>query len=358
MILVQLFTLAVTVAGLGAERYQAPGVAFRLTPDYGSVVSPCSINYGLQFDSVASIYLKNRTSVPIAQVYGSPEYRGFMRNVSIPAIKDKTALCRYIAPYLEYSNSLLGFTIGACRNADITSTLGVMHSLKTAVELYLGTNICYAALSLDAIEDHKKSAAEEALRAIGLRQVLPTSQVAKTIVAKHLPDYHEIVNGYVLDAPWVLEDPWTVIAIDHSSHWYNIGLFTVEEGISDPIDNFTKGPEIDAERQLEAMERTLSHIIANPPSGIQIPEHIHHIELYGDDANNASFHKLLANMLGAGLVRDAKFSNSIFDSTDFSARAVYENMDNPYFERSDPAAWGCKWRSKLYATPREDQQTG
>ncbi|KAH7380169.1 hypothetical protein BKA66DRAFT_560326 [Pyrenochaeta sp. MPI-SDFR-AT-0127] len=324
-----LFTIVVGVAAQHPIRPRAPGVAFRLTPDYG----------------IASIYLKDGTSVPVAQVQGSPEYQAFMRKPRAPAPKEDTTLCQLLAPGLHLLTPLFGSVTSVCRNSNIGSTLGVMQNLKTAVEAYLGTNICFAALSLDVVEDHKIDVAQEALQALGLRQVLPTAQAAKSVVLAHRPD----------TTPKFDEEPWVVLAIDYSTHWYNVGLLTMgEAGIVDPVPDFTSGPKIDEEYQLDAIEHSLSHILANPPSGVYLPERIHQLVVYGDDAKNESLRNLLTKMLNTDLVRDARVSSSIFDGTNFTAHAAHVHMDTVDFEMNVKPAWGCQWRSSFYSDTQNE----
>ncbi|KAH8728765.1 hypothetical protein GQ44DRAFT_782581 [Phaeosphaeriaceae sp. PMI808] len=329
MFVVPLLTIAVGVAAQHPTRHRAPGVAFRLTPDYG----------------IASIYLKDGTSVPVAQVRGSPEYQAFMRKPTASASKEDNTLCRLLALRLDYLAPLFGSAISVCRNVDIGSTLGVMQTLKTAAEVYLNTNICFAALSLDVVEEHKIAIAHKTLEALGLRQILPTLQAAKSVVLAHRPD----------TAPKFDEEPWIVLAIDYSSHWYNVGLLTIgEAGIVDLVPDFTNGPKIDEKHQLEAMEHSLSHIIANPPSNVNLPGQIHQLVLYGDDVKNKSLRNLLTKMLNTDLVRNARVSSSIFDGTNFTAYAAHMHMDSIDFEMTAKPAWGCRWRSSLYSGTQDE----
>ncbi|PVH93641.1 hypothetical protein DM02DRAFT_732994 [Periconia macrospinosa] len=325
-----LITAATVVAQPGLPpRYRAPGVAFRLTPDYG----------------LASIYLKDGTSVSIAQVRGTPEYEAFMRKPLHSAWKTQSTLCRYLTPAIDYLSLLFGPAIRVCRNPKIESTLGVMHSLKAAVEAYLGTNICFAKLSIDVLEEVKIKIVREALQALGLREVLPIAPTAKFVVYEYKP--------YMGTPPAYDEDPWIILTIDYSKHWYNVGLMAIDEvGIADPVPGFFKGPTIDKEHQLEAMGRSLRHIIANLPDDVyDLPKQIHQIMIYGDDAKNESLHDLLTTMLGTDLVRNARVSNSIFDGTNFTAYTAHLNMDTFDFPRPP---WGCRWRSSLYDEPHHD----
>jgi hypothetical protein len=119
-----------------------------------------------------------------------------------------------------------------CRDAEIASTKALLSSLKTAVESYLGTNICFASLSLDdVLEQHKVDVAQDALQALSLRQVLPTVQAAKQAVLAQRPD----------TSPTFDQEPWYILAVDHSLHWFNVGLYTTSEDIVDPVGSTVGG---------------------------------------------------------------------------------------------------------------------
>lgn len=279
----------------------------------------------------------------VAQVRGTPEYQAFMRKPLQSAWKKKeSTLCRLLTPALDYLRPFFGSSISVCRQPKIESTLGVLHSLKSAVEAYLGTNICFAKLSIDVFEKPKIEIVQEALQALGLREVLPIAKPAKFVTYEYSP--------YMGTPPAYNEEPWIILAIDYSKHWYNIGLMTIEEnGIVDPVPGFFKDPKIDKEQQLEALGQSLRHIIANPPDDVHdLPKQIHQIMIYGDDPKNESLRNLLTSMLGTDLVRNARVSESVFDGTNFTAYTAHMQMDTFNFPRPP---WGCRWRSRLYDEP-------
>lgn len=300
----------------------------------------------MNFDRLASIYLKDGTSVPVAQVQGTPEYQAFMRKPLHAAWRNKsTFLCQYLNPALDHLIPLFGSTISVCRSPKIESTLSVMHSLKTAVEAYLGTNICYAKLTMEISGQAKKEIAQETLQALGLRELPPATQTVRMVLYEYNSD---------MRAPPGYEEPLIILAIDHSKHWYYIGLFEIgESGIVDPIEGFSPtGPTIDKEQQLEALGQSLRRMIANPPDGIHdLPKQIHQIMIYGDDTKNESLHGLLESILSTDLVQSARVSDNIFDGTNYAARMAYAHMDTINYEKPP---WGCRLRSSLYNKPRND----
>ena len=116
----------------------------------------------------------------------------------------------------------------------------------------------------------------------------------------------------------------------------------------DPVEGTVRGRRIDEDFQIGALRDTLSHLFANPPPGINLPQQIHHLVVYGDDAKNDALQKLLAESLNADLVREAHVSSSIFDGVTVMAHTTHEHMDTVDFEMNVKSAFGCQWRSNLY----------
>ncbi|KAF2850712.1 hypothetical protein T440DRAFT_489540 [Plenodomus tracheiphilus IPT5] len=304
-------------------RPSAPGVAFRLTPDYG----------------IAAIYFKDGTHVSVAQVQGSSEYQIFMRETTAASSMQDSKVCQLLSPVLGRMQSTLGVDLNTCLSTDVATVKALLASLNSAVESYLGTNICFASLSLDVADGKKSEVAQEALRAVGLVQVLPTIQSAQHIVLAHRPESEPEPD-----------EEWIVLAVDFSTRWYNIGLYTVGElGIVDPVIDFVKGPTIDQDNQTDALRDTLSHLLANPPPNVKLPKQIRHLVVYGDDSHNDSLHGVLTELLGTDLVRNARVADSVFDGSKYTACVVFEDMDTVDFETRVKPAFGCKWRSRLYS---------
>ncbi|KAH7081878.1 hypothetical protein BKA63DRAFT_406215 [Paraphoma chrysanthemicola] len=334
-LLLSALCLLTTTCGVAAQypaRPRAPGVAFRLTPDYG------------QPSSVAAMYLKDGTSVPVAHVQGSPSYQAFMRRNATSAPSQDSKLCQFLTPVLDRVEPVLGLNRKICLDADVANVAAVLATLKATVESYLGTNICFAALSLDSLDPSKIDIAQQALRAIHLRQTHVTARAAKSAILAHRPDQQPKFVG----EPEENEDPLYVLAVDHSLHWFNVGLFVIDEGIVDPVDDFVKSPRIDETGQLDGIRDALNHLIANPPAGVKFPEQLHQTIVHGDDARNHELRQLLTELLGPDQVGAAHFSPSVFDGVNHTAYTSHINMNNGDFEMHVFAAPGCTWRSKLY----------
>jgi hypothetical protein len=286
------------------------------------------------------IHFKNGTSQSIAQIQGPPDYQAFMRRAT-PISRDESALCQWITPVLDHLPAALGLDIDFCRSADLISTKALMSSLKTAVESRLGTNFCFAALSVDDPSSYQARVAEQALGHLGIRQFLTTGRRAKNVIRTLRPD----------SAPAFDEEPWVVLAVDYDSHWFNIGLYAIgEEGVIEvPAEDFVHGPRFDVENRLQSVKEELQDMLSR--SG-----HVRHVFLYGEQRENSELLELLTEMLGSKLVADARVDSSVWTSTSYMAEAAHIRMDDIQFEM-DPASnavFGCKWRSKLYRDGHEE----
>lgn len=266
-----------------------------------------------------------------------------MRKNTAPQSIDSSTLCRVLPPALDSLPSAVGLDVDICRHPDVTSIKALLATLRTAVESYLGTSVCFAALSLDDFEGDTVSVAQQALQAIGIRQVLPAIRAAKAEVLAHRP----------ASLPDPEEEPWVVLAVEYSLHWFNVGLYTVDElGIVDPIQRAVGGPKIGEDNQLDALRDALRQLLAHPPPNVNLPEKIHHLVVYGDDAKNQALHHLIATFLNADLIRDAHVSSSVYDGVTIVARSAHVEMDTIDFETRNRPTFSCRWRSRLY---RKDQ---
>lgn len=112
--------------------------------------------------------------------------------------------------------------------------------------------------------------------------------------------------------PRMNEDPWIILAVEYSVRWFSVGLYQIDDfGIVDPIEGAVRGRRIDEGDQLHALRDSLSHLFAYNLPGTTLSERIHHLVVYGDDAKNDDLNRVLVELLGADLVRDADVSRSI-----------------------------------------------
>lgn len=247
--------------------------------------------------------------------------------------------------------------IDVCRNPDVTHTRALMAALKGATELYLGTNICYATFNLDGRSENKIRVAKEALGPLGLHVLWSPTETSRTIVSALSPE------AFPADD----KELRPVLAIDYSMHCFTIGLYSIEERFVDPVEGYVGAPRIDEDNQLDALRDTLSRLFANPltpitfpgafsnskPTEAKLPEDLYQLIIYGDDAHNSSFRRVLAEALAVpsstghthNLIRDAIVSKSVFDAPAHFSRGSQDRLN-----WIEPSAFGCKWRSKLYFT--------
>lgn len=280
-----------------------------------------------------------------------------MRNKTTSTPYEPSTLCRWLSPALDVLPSALGLDVNICRHPDVNSVKTLLGTLKRAVESYLGTNFCYAALSFDHErfgkswdeKTYEESVVQEALEALGVSRVLGFPQAAKCEILAREPTEHDDV-----DAPgFVFPEPRYVLAIDYSLHWFNVGMYIIDElGIVDPVEGTVGGPKIEMDNQLQALKESLEQLFGGPPPELNLPKDINQLLVYGDDAQNEPLHHLLESFLGADLVRNANISTSVFDSVFFRARDAHYYMKQVQFEdRVVPPRFGCMWRSKLYRRP-------
>jgi hypothetical protein len=251
-----------------------------------------------------------------------------------------STLCKWITPVLDRLPAALGLDVPSCRSVDFISVKTLLSSLETAVETRLGTNFCFAELSVEDPLSYQSRLAEQALQHIGLRQIMPPGRRAKNVIRVFGPD----------SAPAYDEEPWPVLAVDYDTHWYNIGLYEIgEEGMVSPIEGFVHGQRFDVKNQLKAAKEELQNL--HSKSG-----HIQHMFLYGEQRDNQGLLDLLTETLGSELVADARVDGSVWTSTSYMAEAAHIRMDDIQFEM-DPAsvgAFGCRWWSKLYRDSHEE----
>lgn len=268
-----------------------------------------------------------------------------MRKRTVPAPTEQPVLCQWLSPILDFLPSNYVSKLPACRSDDLEGTKPMLSALTEAVESHLRANICFASLSVDDVEGTKRVVIQKALRSIGLRQVMPTVSPAKLVAFEARPSV----------APESDEKPWLVLAIDYSHRWYNVGLYTIgENGVVDPVEGYVDQPTIDEQDQEASLRQNLDRIISSPPADYRMPQDLRHVMVYGDDAKSSALRAQLADVLDSGLLQASHISNSIYDAPRILSRNSHTFMDTADFETSNKAAFGCKWRSRLYFDDRTE----
>ena len=274
-------------------------------------------------NSLASIYTKHGTHVPVAQVHGSAQYQALMRSMTTDGTSSSGtngSFCSLLAPAFDKTPSATAYTIDICQPSDVLVLKTMLGALNATVEAYLGTIICFAALALDTIDGNLAQITQEALQALDIRQVLGTQRASGSVVRAHPLS---VYNGTDLN-------PYTVLAIDYSSPWFKIGLFTIEEtGLVDPVLGLIDGLRIGGKRQLEAFRIALNDLAENTPSHVKSPDIL---IMYGDDANNREILVIIASVFGSQITYNAYMSTSAHDGLDYVAKGAYEHMETIDFE--------------------------
>ncbi|KAF2196785.1 hypothetical protein GQ43DRAFT_466917 [Delitschia confertaspora ATCC 74209] len=318
-----MFILLLLTTALGVAAYYpdcchgVPGVAFGLTPDYG----------------VASIYFKNGTSVPVAQIQGCPGYQAFMRNHTASTAAETSPLDR-----AQDSGGIVTWNQHLLRRDHFTG-----------VEDYRADTKDYR----PGIQGYRPEVVQETLHAIGLRQAKGWALPAGKLTVS------EIMKNEILQ-----DEEQVILAVDYSSHGFSLGLYIMDElGIVDtlkeeyhPRIGSVKGARENEPGDLGALKDALQVLLGSKPLAgykLPVPLQIQHLIVYGDLARGDALRYILTAVLEAGLVENARISHSLFAGTASMAKMAYHDMwwINSGFNtghRIRDAAFGCRWRSKLY----------
>ncbi|OHE90780.1 hypothetical protein CORC01_13920 [Colletotrichum orchidophilum] len=335
-----IYFILCSICGVLGKAWSVPGVAFSLNPDYGTAV----------------IYYANGSFVEIGPFEGTQEYKTFLRSSKPSYTVPELAACRFVPP------SLQGIFNICTPSAAVASAETLLRSLQSSVTSHLGTSFCYAELVLHnpSQEDgYQRDILQEALKRIGRRQavrgvpVLPASSLAVHANLR-FPTARTLM-------------PQAALSIEYSRWGMNVALFCVDRLVLEeqrheivifPVESQTAGAQ-DGSRdngaRLEEAGEALRRI-SKPPLGScsvigDMPDKIQVLILHGDSVRDSGFMDLLKGLFGRKLVAEAYDFDPLFASAVGGAVASHDNMDQAYF--NEPAAFGCRWPSKLY---REQNQ--
>ncbi|KAF9878140.1 hypothetical protein CkaCkLH20_04178 [Colletotrichum karsti] len=314
---------------------KVPGVGFSLTPDYGT----------------AAIYFQNGSSVSVARIEGSPAYKSFMRKhddrenaaEEASAVSSlRSSVCRSIQP----------LSLPVCkREPDFASVQGLLRSLQSSVNSYLGATFCFAGIAVpDRNRQYHNHVIEESLKSIGLRQTHQILDAPRLVLVANNIDSSES-PGHKSQA---------VLSVDYSASGLNVALFAEDAGVADIIRrNYSQhlgGDHQSEHGHLEAVEDVLKDI-TKPPfgddlSGSPITDEVRQVVLFGDLITDPGFRRALERVVGSKLVEEAHGVNPVFAAALGMAKSSHERMDDLDFDVQP--ALGCRWFSDLYAAGRED----
>ncbi|KAF6832945.1 chlorogenic acid esterase precursor [Colletotrichum plurivorum] len=281
----------------------------------------------------AAIYFENGTFVEVSRVEGSPAYKSFMRR----RVDGQPPLDGFHAISAMY----------------FSSTRDLVQSLQSTVTSYLGTNFCFASVVLPVKSwEYQKDVIKKAVTANGLRlthRVLDASILA--VMANDIDSS---------DDPDI--DSQAVLSVDYSGSALNLVLFAEDLGVVDDIRR-NYAPNLGAEHRgehghLEAVRAAVT-AIAEGPFGKdlmnnKITDDIRHVVLHGDAVTDPAFLDALRAVVGPALMEKAHALSPVFASAVGAARVSHERMADFDFDQFEQAAFGCRWRSRLYGSNRDE----
>lgn len=242
----------------------------------------------------------------VAKIEGSAAYKFFMRDMQSRIQTGDTLRCSFL---------------GVCpQDSNIAAAAGMLHALKSSVESYLGTTFCYADVAIpDPRATYQKVIIEKAFKSIGLRRVAGTGSAAMlAIVANRAGRPREV------------PDPSTatehiILTIDYSRSGLSVVLFSEDEdGIVEPLRqeyhrHLGVGSRLDDGKRWEEAKAKLEKITRAPFGrsylGIELPDQIENLVLYGERVDDIGLRDLLTDILGSELVDNAQVFDPVFASS-------------------------------------------
>ncbi|KAH7140203.1 hypothetical protein B0J13DRAFT_419480, partial [Dactylonectria estremocensis] len=297
-----------------------PGVAFDLTPDYGT----------------AAIYFQNSSYAKVAYVEGSATNKAFMRrNASQMPLKNN-ALCGMLPV------SLAAHTLGFCdmvASSDLDTTRTLLNTLKASVTAYLGTTFCFADVVVpDRRQAYQQDVIVKSLAAVGLRQSFcPSGADYRAVQANNIPESTD---------PSAEEQ--AILVVDYSNSGLRLLLFSDDHGIGDDLRRDYQ-PNLGAAHSgqpghWEAIEMALRKIVEPPLGksaiGNQVPDRIEHLVLYGDAVPDAQLRRVLESVLDTRVARNAWITEPVFASAIGGARISFRKQAEVDF--GVKPAFGCR----------------
>lgn len=279
--------------------------------------------------SIAALHLTNHSSVKLAKIDGGLDYKAFMRRED--ALPPDSWLC---------------FLWRSCtRKPDTDAAETMINALKSSAMQYFGTSFCFVDIAIpDATQgNYQREIFEAAVRTAGLRQPNPSQNAGLVAVSANDATDVELPDGQI------------VLAIDYSRSSLNLDLVCDDAGILDRrrheyIPNI--GADSPDPAHLDAVGAALRRILLQPfpdcPSWERTRhKKINHLVLYGDAIDNEAFLQAIKSILGTGLVARARVWEPVFGVALSLAEGSYRGQNSIDFKGE--AAFGCRWRSGLYA---------
>ncbi|KAF6795827.1 hypothetical protein CSOJ01_13362 [Colletotrichum sojae] len=238
------------------------------------------------------------------------------------------------------------------RRPGLSSTRDLVQSLQTTVTSHLGTNFCFASVLPVKLWEYQKEVIKKAVKANGMRlthRILDASILA--LMANDI-DSSDDANM----------ESQAVLSVDYSGSALNLVLFAEDLGVVD--DNRRNyAPHLDAKHRgehghLEAVRAAINEFAEGPFGkdlmNNKITDDIRNVVLHGDAVTDPVFLDTLRAVVGSALVDGAHVLSPVFASAVGAARVSHERMADIDFDQIEQSAFGCRWRSRLYGSNREE----
>ncbi|KAG5772901.1 hypothetical protein H9Q72_001080 [Fusarium xylarioides] len=316
---------------------ESPGIAFTLTPDHAT----------------AAIFFGNRSSAAVARVEGTPAYKDLMlrQNTSL-ATSDRSGDFQSPVSQLWDLNGGLWGKNKTTEEMDKAAVEPVLRGLKAAVEAYLGNSICFVTVALSGHEhnhDYLAHVVAEAVPQIGLAEAWNGRP--------RLP-------ALALFSKWLDEGDFgepdsLLLVIDNSEYGFDLALIYQEEGLVDTLRHsyhpYT-GTE-NATDKASLLQHALGEIIKPPFDykfyGIQVPQTIKELVIYGDNIWDPHFRKTLDATLDSRLIRGAFQRQPVYAPAIGLAEISFRMLNDASSLMGKTAPFGCCWKSRGKGCPQD-----
>lgn len=235
--------------------------------------------------------------------------------------------------------------LGTCLGEpDVKAANDMIAALRSSAEAYLGgVKFCFSDLIIpDRDKSYQRHVVEGAVRAHGLRQTFPTLSAGQVAVIANDPRDSELPSEQI------------TLAVDYSRSGLNLDLFCNDIGVVDPLTAQHEvgiGADNSDPAHWAAVSAALQRIAQSPfprcPMGRKFQDRIHSLVLYGDSVGDVDFLHTITGVLGEDLVTQARARDPEFVSVLGAAELSFETHNAIDFR--DQPAFGCRWRSGLYA---------
>ncbi|KAI6763988.1 hypothetical protein HG530_007777 [Fusarium avenaceum] len=318
------------------QNIDLPGVAFSLSPDYGT----------------AAVYFSDGSNVAIARVEGNAAYKAFMRRNDVRPSQCKI---NYIERFVDALPSKLcpnGFPLNSndsSSKADKAAVTSLLQVLKAAAESYLGNSIYFANVASPCgrlNDNYQNNIIERAVHQIGLVGTMDIAFAGVTLA---------MIGAGIKS---VSEHPKLILVVDYSRYGFNLHIFCEEDGVFEEHRHHlylhSHSNQISSRRHLI---QTALENITKPPfedtfSFNKLPVEIEELVLHGDDIDDPEFQQVLATVVDQRLIFGAYKQHPLYSTAVGLAENTFLQLNDP-FRRKKKAQFGCCWKSGGKGCPQD-----